>query len=264
MVDLLLSEINAEHSELLNTLLLIERHIFESEEGLALEPILSACQDSTDGIDDNMAKAECFINELFVNQIFLDNHRANWPSLTYKINASIQQRIASPVVKAAIIQFLANQSGLESDLVFIPEKIMVRILCDDMYSIIFDPVTGESLNWQQLNACLDDLKSASGQVYVEPMSRKSLLIEYLSGLKSALLDEAKFEEALRCVDLMLAITPKSDQEAKDKGLLTHQQSLVSSAYQDKAAERSRTHVLYAAHTKQELSSHNEGGINKVH
>jgi len=264
MVDLLLSEINAEHRELLSTLLLIERHIFESEEGLMLEPLLSACQDSTDGIDDNMAKAECFINELFVNQIFLDNHRSSWPSFTYKLNECVQQRIASPVIKAAVIQHLANQSGLESDLVFIPEKIMVRILCDDMYSIIFDPVTGESLNWQQLNACLDELKSASGQVYVEPMSRKSLLIEYLSGLKSALLDEAMFDEALRCVDIMLDIAPKSDQEAKDTGLLVHQQSLVSSAYQDEAGEQPRAQILYAAHTKLDLSSHNEGGINKVH
>jgi len=265
MVDLLLSEIHAEQRELLETLLLMERFVFESDECLSLEPVLSACQDSTDGIDDNMAKAECFINELFVNELFLDNPRENWPSFTYRINDSVHHRVVSPVTKAAVIQHLANKSGLESDLVFIPEKIMVRILCDDMYSIIFDPITGESLNWQQLNACLDDLKSSAGQVYVEPMSRNSLLIEYLNGLKTSLLAEAKFDEALRAVDLMLAITPASNEEAKNKGLLVHQQSLVSSAYQDKTSvQQPRSNMLYAAHTKQEASATSEGGINSLH
>lgn len=234
MNDLLLSEITSEHRGLLDAISLVESHIFSQD--IDFQPSILAleneCKESVEGIDDNMASAECFINEIYVGQIWLDKHKNVWPSNAHRIVSGLAYRSTSPVLKAAIIQEVANRCGMEIDLVFVPENVMVRILCDDVYSIIFDPITGESLNWHQLDEKLDELKSDPGQVYLESMSRKSLLIEYLSSLKTSLISEESFDKALKCVDLLLALKPGNPFEIRDRGYLLHQLDCFKVAYDD--------------------------------
>lgn len=224
MNELLLSELNRTSKPLLASLALIEEHIFDNncrfEE--SLNPIIESCKDAVDGIDDSTARAEVLINALFVDELFIDNERNFWPTTSQTVDQAIRHRVIAPILKGAIIQRIATECELEAELVFVPEKVMVRIICDDIYSVIFDPVTGESVNWEELDRRLDGLSEDPQNSYLAPMELSSLLVEHLTGLKSALIKESLFSKALKCVDLLLALRPNDPFERRDRGYLLHQ------------------------------------------
>ncbi len=234
MNDLLLSELHSEQKSLVSSLALIEEHIF-GEAPLVqqvLAPLISECQLALAGIEDSMARAECLINELYVGQLLLDNERLLWPVVSYQLTAATDYKIIAPVLKAALLQHIANACQLEAELVYVPEKVMVRIICDEVYSIIFDPVSGESITGQQLDERLDELETEPGQAYLAAMEPQSILVEYLSTLKLSLINEMLFDKALKCVDLLLALRPDDPFERRDRGFLLHQLDCFKVAYDD--------------------------------
>ncbi|GHF95551.1 SirB1 family protein [Thalassotalea marina] len=236
MNDLLLSEIDSEQNNLLASLALIEEHIFQKNvsENIqqALSTIIETCRDSIEGIDEPMAQAECLINALYVDELFIDQERNRWPLSACLIESSIGQRVISPVLKAVIIQHIANQCDLEAEVVYVPEKVMVRIICDDLYSIIFDPITGESINWEELDRRLEGINNESLQPHLPPMECKSIVLEHLTLLKNVLIIEKRFDYALVCVDLILSIRPDDPFERRDRGFLLHQLDCFKVAYDD--------------------------------
>ncbi|WP_286232788.1 tetratricopeptide repeat protein [Thalassotalea sediminis] len=236
MNDLLLSELTSEQSNLLSSLALIEKHIFDNAQSGqfndALSNIIETCKQATADIDDSMAQAECLINALYVDELFIDKTRALWPVMATTIEAAIEHRVLSPVLKAAVVQHIVTQCNLEAEIVYVPEEIMVRIICDDVYSIIFDPITGESLNWQELDRRLDGLPNEPNSQYLAPMEIQSSLVEHLTLLKNSLINELQFDKALKCVDLLLAIKPEDPFERRDRGFLLHQLDCFKVAYDD--------------------------------
>ncbi|XQW86152.1 tetratricopeptide repeat protein [Thalassotalea piscium] len=234
MNDLLLSEISTPNQALLTQFSLLETAIFGKSVDIdkTLQPLIESCRLALDDCENAMDKAEVFINEIFISELFIDNVRALWPVFSYQIVESINFKVIAPVVKAAIIQHIANACDLETDIVYIPEKVMVRILCDDIYSIIFDPINGESLNWQELEQGLDELGGDPSRVYLKPMEQESLVVEYLTGLKTSLIAEHCFEMALKCVDLLLSMRPDDPFERRDRGYLLHQLDCFNVAYDD--------------------------------
>jgi len=234
MNDLLLSEISSEQKSLLSSIALIEEYIFDNRPDIkeSLATIISECKVAVDRIDDTMAQAECLINELYVGQLFIDNLRPLWPVISHQIDSAIDYKLVAPALKAAVVLHVVNACELEAELVYVPEAIMVRIICDDVYSIIFDPISGESLTGQQLDACLDELEADPSQRFLTPMEHKSVIVEYLTALKNSLINELYFDKALKCVDLLLAIRPNDPFERRDRGFLLHQLDCLKVAYDD--------------------------------
>lgn len=234
MNDLLLSEINSEQKKLLSALALIEEHVFNQcpQYEASLNKLITECQVSINGVEDEMDKAECFINELYVGQLFLDNQRLLWPVVSHQLVQSIDYKIISPVLKAAIIEHVAIECGLEAELIYVPEKVMVRIICDDVFSIIFDPINGESLNGQQLDDRLDELDNEHHEAFLAPMEQQSIIVEHLTALKNSLINEMMFDKALKCVDILLALRPNDPFERRDRGFLLHQLDCFKVAYDD--------------------------------
>lgn len=234
MNDLLLSEISTPRQALLTQFSLLEASIFGHPTNIekALKPVIDSCRLALADCESSMDKAEVFINEIFISQLFIDNNRPLWPVLSYQITDSINYKVIAPVVKAAIIQYVANACELETDIVYLPEKVMIRILCDDIYSIIFDPINGESLNWDELEQGLDELGGDPSRMFLSPMEQESIVVEYLTGLKSSLISEHCFEKALKCVDLLLSMRPDDPFERRDRGFLLHQLDCFKVAYDD--------------------------------
>lgn len=233
MNTLLLSELQSEDKDLLQTLVLLEEHIFqvelydskavETESSLDdLETIIEQCQAVIAEVDSPLDQAEILMNELFYQHLFIDGHKSNWPINSFRVAPSLNQRLMSPVVKAVIVCEIINACGFSSNLVFVPSKVMVRILCDEQYAIVFDAVTGESLDWHELDLRLDELDGDPSQHDFTSMSRQAILIEYLSSLKNALIHEKEFEKALLCVDLLLSLNPDDPLQRRDRGFLLHQ------------------------------------------
>ena len=230
---LLLSELQPEEKDLLEVLVLLENYIFNGnmvekkiggvEPSLdSLETIIEQCQAVIAEIESPLEQAEILLNELYYQHLFIDNHKANWSVSSFKVAPSLNQRLMSPIVKAALVCEIINACGFCSDLVFVPNKVMVRLCCDEQYAIVFDAVTGESLDWHELDLRFEDLDGDPSQHEFLSMSRQVILVEFLSSLKNALIREKEFEKALLCVDLLLELNPDDPLQRRDRGFLLHQ------------------------------------------
>jgi len=233
MNTLLLSELKSQQKDLLQTLVMLEEYVFQvsqtecqnqgAEQSFnSLEIIIEQCQAVIAEVESPLEKAEILLNELFFQHLFIDQHKVTWASESFKIASSLNQRLMSPIVKAAFVCEIIQACGFHADMVFVPSKVMVRINCDDSYAIIFDAVTGESLNWHELDLRLDDLDGDPSQHELANMNRQAILVEYLSSLKTALIREQLFDKALLCVDLLLSLNPDDPLQRRDRGFLLHQ------------------------------------------
>jgi|GEM_PF-496885 len=239
--ELLLSELKSGEKDLLQTLVLLEEYIFQNEPKAqsepenqtkddtqaqqsldALEAIIEQCQAVISEIESPLEKAELLLNELFYQHLFIDSHKNTWPLSAFKVAAGLNQRQMSPMVKAALVREIINACGFDCDLVFVPNKVMVRLCCNDDYAIVFDAVTGESLDWHELDSCLGELDGDPSQQSLSTMNRSAILIEHLTALKNMLIREQMFDKALLCVDVLLSLNPDDPLQRRDRGFLLHQ------------------------------------------
>ncbi|MBL4900801.1 MAG: tetratricopeptide repeat protein [Colwellia sp.] len=232
----LLAELKSDKKDLLQTLVLLEEYIFQEvawqpiKQGVAqpdqsldsLETIIEQCQAVIAEIESPLEQAEILLNELYYQHLFIDKHKGVWPLDSFKVVTSLNQRLMSPMVKAVLVCEIINACGFVTDLVFVPTKVMVRLCCDEQHAIIFDAVTGESLDWHELDLRLDDLDGDPSQHEIASMNRQAILVEHLSVLKNALIRELAFDKALLCVDLLLSLNPDDPLQRRDRGFLLHQ------------------------------------------
>jgi len=231
MNELFLSELKSVDKDLLQKLVLLEEHVFadsnqsflEADTSLdSLEIIISQCVAVISEIESPLEKAETLLNELYFQHLFIDRYQTSWPISAYRVAKSLNQRAMSPVVKAALVKEIITACGFDTDLVFIPNKIMVRLCCDDQYAIIFDAITGESLDWTELDLRLDELVGDPGEQDLKAIDDNVALVEHLSALKNTLIREQAFDKALTCVDVILSLTPDDPLQRRDRGFLLHQ------------------------------------------
>lgn len=236
MNTLLLSELKSEEKNLLETFVLLEEYIFQSSsckldnQGTiqsdnsldSLENIIEQCQAVIEDVESPLERAEILLNELYYQHLFIDKYKSNWPLDSFKVASGLNQRLMSPMIKAVLVCEIINACGFTTDLVFIPTKVMVRLCCDEQHAIIFDAVTGESLDWHELDLRLEDLDGDPSQHEIASMSRQAILIEHLSILKNVLIRELAFDKALLCVDLLLSLNPDDPLQRRDRGFLLHQ------------------------------------------
>jgi len=226
MNELLISEINSDEKSLLEKIVLIEEFVLCSTSTHAdnIESLVLYCQQALEGVEDPLEQAEQLINELFVSQLFIDSYRDYWPVVAFQLQSALDYRTIAPTLKAIALRDIIESCGFDCDIVFVPEKVMVRLICDDIYAIVFDPVTGESLNWQEFDIRMDDaeIPNSVDSMQVEAMTHQSLIVKYLAGIKTALIKEQHFDKALKCVDILLALSPDDPFERRDRGFLLHQ------------------------------------------
>ena len=234
MNDLLLSEIKSEQNEQLQTFLLVEEFIFGKKSTVQeeIDELVGYCQAETDQVKEPIERAEVLINALFVDQLFIDKQQQNWPVMSYQLSPALAHRQISPVLKAVLIAHVANACDCRTDIVFVPEKAMLRIVCDDSYAIIFDPVTGESLNWHELDTRMNEISGDPFEITLDVMKQESLMLEHITGLKAAFIREQAYDNALKCVDMLLALNPNDPFERRDRGFLLHQLDCFKVAYDD--------------------------------
>ncbi|MCH2056547.1 MAG: tetratricopeptide repeat protein [Thalassotalea sp.] len=233
MNDLLLLEINTEREDLLRAVMLIEEFIFEQKSGVLplIDDMVDYCEQELADVEEPLAKAEHLINVLFLELLFIDTKRDIWPVSAFQSEFGVANREVHPVLKAIVLKSICEQVGFEVDLVFVPEKVMLRLVCDQQYAIIFDPMTGESLNWEELDNRLDEI-AEEPSTYLDAMDTNAVVVEYLTGLKNALIHEKQYTLALKCVDVLITLKPEDPFERRDRGFLLHQLDCFKVAYDD--------------------------------
>lgn len=231
MNELLLSELMSVDKDLLQKLVLLEEHILVSNSEISsienisldsLETIISQCTAVISEIELPIDKAESLLNELYFQHLFIDRYQASWPIASFSVSTALNQRAMSPIIKTALVKEIITACGFEVDLVFIPNKIMIRLCCDDQYAIIFDAVTGESLDWTELDIRLEELEGDPSHDDLVAIDDTVALVEYLSALKNALIRDKLFDKALICVDVLLSLNPDDPLQRRDRGFLLHQ------------------------------------------
>lgn len=234
MNDLLLSEIKSEQSDLVQTFLLVEEYVFGKKITVQseLDELVAYCQGETDQVEEPIERAEVLINALFVDQLFIDNQQQHWPIISHQLSSGLAHKMISPILKAVLIAYVAKACDCQADIVFVPEKAMIRIICDDNYAIIFDPVTGESLNWHELDVRMNEMSGDPFEITLDIMKQESLVLEHITSLKAAFIREQAYDSALTCVDMLLALNPNDPFERRDRGFLLHQLDCFKVAYDD--------------------------------
>ncbi|WP_019025930.1 SirB1 family protein [Colwellia piezophila] len=231
MNELFLSELKSVDKDLLQKLILLEEYVFsDSAAGSvnddasldSLETIINQCIAVICEIEAPLERAESLLNELYFQHLFIDRYQTRWPTSAYKVAEALKQRAMSPIIKAALVKEIISACGFEIDLVFIPNKIMLRLCCDEQYAIIFDAVTGESLDWSELDIRLDELEGDPSLHDLAAIKDQVALVEHLTALKNTLIHEQTFDKALMCVDVLLSLTPDDPLQRRDRGFLLHQ------------------------------------------
>jgi regulator of sirC expression with transglutaminase-like and TPR domain len=234
MNELLFSELSDGDKSLIEAFVLIEEVVF----GLSdfkddnLNKVIEQCSELISDTEEYLEQAEQLINELFVGQLFIDNQRDFWPVSAHKLNSGIDFKLMSPALKSIVLCHVFRLCGFDADVVFVPKKNMIRVVCDELYAIVFDPITGESLNWHELDLCMDELDGDPQTHQIEEVSRLSLIVKHVSSLKNALIREGHFAQALKCVDILIALRPEDPFERRDRGFLLHQLDCFKVAYDD--------------------------------
>lgn len=234
MNELLLSEIKSDKKELLQVLRIIEAVIFgPDDQGYDnIKAIIEDCQQSISDIDEPLEQAERLINHLYVDHLFIDTAAANLPIGAYQLHSGLAQSELAPTLKLIVIAHIMSACGFEVDAVFVPKNNMIRLICNDIYAIVFDPMTGAALNWHELDDRMDELDGDPSQLDLPPIERNSLIAQHLTALKNILIREQEFDKALKCVDILLALCPDDPFERRDRGFLLHQLDCFKVAYDD--------------------------------
>ena len=132
MNELFLSELMSVDKDLLQKLVLLEEHILLDKDKLSsntegsldsLDTIINQCIAVIDEMDSPLDKAEALLNELYFQHLFIDRYQTRWPIAAYSVAIGLNQRIMSPIIKAALVKEIISACGFDIDLVYIPNKI---------------------------------------------------------------------------------------------------------------------------------------------
>ena len=129
MNTLLLAELKSDEKDLLQTLILLEEHIFQEidchpikhgvsqiNESLdSLETIIEQCQAVIAEIESPLEQAEVLLNELYFQHLFIDKHKSVWPLNSFRVATSLNQRLMSPMVKAVRVGESMKAGGFVTD-----------------------------------------------------------------------------------------------------------------------------------------------------
>ena len=238
MNALLISELSNEQLDPINALALIEQHVFASHADIVqkIDQLIYQCQVDLaaehDPEYDIVERIEYFLDNLYCQQLFADNKRERWSLLSFEPCKALDYKIIAPALKIILVQYITQACGFQADVVFIPQSFMVRIACDEDSSVIFDPVTGECVNGQEYAARTSDVQGDPSRHELRGENNKLLLFNYLTTLKNTFIYEQRFEQALKCVDILLALYPDDPLERRDRGFLLHQLDCFKVAYDD--------------------------------
>ncbi len=238
MKELLLSELKLPQINFINALSLLESELSisspsEFEQGIKqLEELVSLCQGVIETIEDPLDKADRLIQCLYVDQLLLDNVVAFYPVVSHQLNAALSFRSIAPVLKSIILMHVIRRCGFTCEAVFVPDELMLRLICDDEFAIIFNVIDGKPINWYELEDRVDNIEQVNEPITLTIFSDDKLLLQYLVSLKSALIREVKFDLALKCVNLILALSPEDPYHRRDRGFLLQQLDCYKVAFDD--------------------------------
>jgi len=131
-------------------------------------------------------------------------------------------RTGIPLVLAVLLRECALQYGLDLQVVDFPGYPLLKLNDDDNKTHFIDPQNGQMVCYQEVMERFEDVMEGDAEFcweWAEPTPQKALVEAYLTELKHCLMAEARFEKALRCVQMLLTLLPDDPYEIRDRGYL---------------------------------------------
>lgn len=130
-------------------------------------------------------------------------------------------RTGIPLVLAMLLQQCAEQAGIALQVVDFPGYPLLKLTESDRTEFI-DPQNGQFVRYQEVMERFEEVMEGDAEFcweWAEPTPQKALVEAYLTELKHCLMAEARYEKALRCVQMLLTLQPDDPYEIRDRGFL---------------------------------------------
>ena len=135
------------------------------------------------------------------------------------LNAVLDKKSGIPITLSIIYVEVAKHIGLDIRLAGFPSHIVVK----NGEEMVLDPFNGGKL------LSIDDLEEILYQNYGEEVeflpeylndiTTEQILIRMTRNLKNSYVQSYAYDMAMRCINMVLALTPDSPEEIRDKGIL---------------------------------------------
>ena len=135
------------------------------------------------------------------------------------LNEVIDKKIGLPITISILYVEIAKFIGLDLKIVGFPSHILVKY----NEEMILDPFyDGRLLDVDDLQDILD--ANFEGQLEFKPefldeVKSEQILVRLTRNLKNSYLQSFAYEQALRCINMVLAMNPESPEDVRDKGIL---------------------------------------------
>lgn len=162
------------------------------------------------------------LSQFFYRQLGYSDAPESWiKSHRIAISQVAAYRTGIPLILAVLLCECAAYMGVQLQVVDFPGYPLLK-LTDDERTDFIDPQNGQFVRYQEVMERFDDVMEGDAEFcweWAEPTPQKALIEAYLTELKHCLMAEARFEKALRCVQMLLTLQPDDPYEIRDRGYL---------------------------------------------
>jgi regulator of sirC expression with transglutaminase-like and TPR domain len=195
-----------------------------------LNEIGKSLKNSIDKIDNPTYKISMLNEHLFEHLDFHGDEDDYYNPKNNFLNDVLEKKSGIPITMSIIYAEVAKHIGLDLRIVGFPGHIMVKY----GEEMILDPFNGgKLLTIDDLDDILfqnfgDEVKFLPN--YLNEIEPEKILIRITRNLKNSYVQSYAYENAMRCINMTLALEPISSEEIRDKGillerLLDHDQAL---------------------------------------
>ena len=169
------------------------------------------------------AEAVGALNEyLFAEEGFRGNEQDYYDPRNSFLNDVLDRRVGIPITLSTVYIEVAQRAGVDAEGVGLPGHFIVRVSSAGG-ELLVDPYHGGTrLSAEDCQGRLDRIYGGRLRVdaaMLAPCGRKSMLARMLRNLKAIYLKTGDQERALRVLELLLRVNPRSGEDLRDRGLL---------------------------------------------
>ena len=177
------------------------------------------------------------LNTVLYDEAGFEGDRLHYDDLRNScLNAVVARRRGIPITLSLVYMDVATRAGLSTSGVSFPGHFLVRCEDDHGEPLILDPFTG-GVELSETD-CRRILANHAGDeaVYspdlLEPAGPRAIVERMLTNLKRLYVRQQAFADARRVTDILLALDPASQEERRDRGLLSFHMGDVNGALRD--------------------------------
>lgn len=170
---------------------------------------------------------------LFVECGFAGNHGNYYDPRNSFLNEVLDRRLGIPISLCLIYCEIAGRLGMPVRGIGFPGHFLCKYIGPS--EIIIDPFFTTVLNMQECEARLHETYGPGAKLepkWLEPATRRDILVRVLSNLKQIYVEKNDSERALSCTDRILLLQPDSPRELRDRGLLYQRLECFAAAIRD--------------------------------